>query len=87
MIPETKQTGPLNNWNYLTYNWTLVIYYNAADQDYYIYQDGRWTEADDKWVQQVLDDKAYIDMPNQTFFTFLNPRNIFIGINISFDLR
>jgi hypothetical protein len=35
-------------------------------------------------VQQVLDDKAYIDMPNQGFLTFLNPRDIFFGLRLSF---
>ncbi len=30
---------------------------------------------------------AYIDMPNQTFFTFLNPRDIFWGVKLNFDIR
>jgi hypothetical protein len=34
----------------------------------------------------VLDDKAYIDMPNQETFTFLDPRKIFFGIRLSFDM-
>ncbi|HDR03706.1 MAG TPA: TonB-dependent receptor, partial [Candidatus Marinimicrobia bacterium] len=38
----------------------FAIYYNATDKDYYIFRDKSWTKADDKWVQQVLDDKAYI---------------------------
>jgi len=31
------------------------------------------------------DKKAYIDMPNQTSLTFLNPRNVFLGIRLAFD--
>jgi len=37
-------------------------------------------------IKDVLDKKAYIDMPNQTFFTFLDPRSIFFGLAISFHL-
>lgn len=29
--------------------------------------------------------KAYIDMPNQSSLTFLNPRNVFLGLRIAFD--
>jgi len=34
--------------------------------------------------QQILDDKAYIDMPNIKSLTYLNPRNITVGIKINF---
>lgn len=34
--------------------------------------------------QQILDDKAYIDMPNIKSLTYLNPRKITIGIKINF---
>ncbi len=37
-------------------------------------------------IKKLLDDKAYIDMPNQTHFTFLNPRSVFFGITIDFRL-
>jgi hypothetical protein len=33
----------------------------------------------------VLDDKAYIDMPNFDSINFLEPRNIFFGVRLSFD--
>jgi len=42
--------------------------------------------ADQSYVDQVLEDKAYIDMPNLSYFTFLDPRNIFWGLKISFGL-
>ena len=45
-----------------------------------------WYKEDPNRVKKILDDKSYIDMPNQTYFTFLNPRNIFWGLRISFDL-
>ena len=47
---------------------------------------GQRQEVDPGKLEQVLDDKAYIDMPNQEAFTFLNPRNIFYGIRLSFEL-
>jgi len=64
-----------------------VIYYNGEDRDYYIYENDEWKEADDKWVKEVLDNRAYIDMPNQSYFTFLNPRDVFVGMTISFDIK
>lgn len=36
----------------------------------------------DKWRQ----DKSYIDMPNQDFLTFLNPRDVFFGLSVTFDV-
>jgi outer membrane receptor protein involved in Fe transport len=35
-------------------------------------------------LQRILDTKAYIDMPNLTYFTFLNPRSVRWGIKLSF---
>ena len=64
-----------------------VIYYNAGDATYWKYSDGQWMLEDKNRVKEVLDNKAYIDMPNQTFFSFLNPRDIFFGITVSFDLK
>lgn len=45
-----------------------------------------WIVEDQKKVDKILKDKAYIDMPNFKYFSFLNPRNIFWGLKISFDL-
>jgi hypothetical protein len=64
-----------------------VIYYNAEDASYWKYSAGQWLLEDKSRVNQVLEDKAYIDMPNQTYFSFLNPRDIFFGLTISFDLK
>jgi hypothetical protein len=64
-----------------------VIYYNAEDGDYYRFDQGIYVLEDDTRVQEVLDSKAYIDMPNFSSFNFLNPRDIFFGVNLSFDLN
>jgi len=37
-------------------------------------------------VSYVLDNRAYIEMPNMEFLTFLNPRNIFFGLRVSIGL-
>ena len=44
-------------------------------------------DPDEARKKRILDTKAYIDMPNQQFFTFLDPRNIYWGIRLSFDIR
>ena len=62
-----------------------ILYYNDMDGDYYVYNSGVFTPEDDAVVSQVLKDKAYIDMPAFEALTFLNPRNIFFGVNVSFD--
>jgi len=36
----------------------------------------------DQWIKN----KSYIDMPNLTYSTFLNPRQIFWGVSLTFDL-
>ncbi|NOZ75557.1 MAG: TonB-dependent receptor [FCB group bacterium] len=61
------------------------LYYEQTTETYYQYVDGDWVIADSNYLDQVLKDKAYIDMPNQTYFTFLNPRDVFFGINFSFN--
>ncbi len=61
-----------------------VIYWEFDSRQYLVYQDGSWGEADSQVVDQVIKDKAYIDMPNQSFLTFLDPRDIYWGIRLSF---
>ena len=62
-----------------------VLYYDQTTEQYMQYREEEWVERSNNWVQkEVLDKKAYIDMPNYRYFTFLNPRNITLGIKISF---
>ena len=65
---------------------TRPFYYETATGRYMQYVDGNWQEVNNNKLNQVLEDKAYIDMPNNTSFNFLNPRQIFFGINLSFKL-
>ena len=63
-----------------------VIYYEKTTGKYWNYVNNAMTEVDPGRVQQVLDTKAYIDMPNMSSFWFLNPRNIYLGVTLTFTL-
>lgn len=63
---------------------TRPFYYELDNDRYMQYVDDTWVEVDQAKVDQVLDDKAYIDMPNLDFLRFLNPRTIRIGLRVSF---
>jgi outer membrane receptor protein involved in Fe transport len=63
------------------------LYYDAQKEQYYWWNSTSQSFfQDSNHTQKVLDSKAYIDMPNLDFFTFLNPRNFFWGIRFSIDL-
>jgi outer membrane receptor protein involved in Fe transport len=63
-----------------------AIFYDRASRNYFRVVNGEWSQVGDGEMQKILDDKAYIDMPNNTSFNFLDPRQIFFGINLSFKL-
>ncbi len=44
-------------------------------------------DPDKAHQKRVLETKAYIDMPNLEYFTFLNPRDIYWGIKVNFDIH
>lgn len=62
------------------------LYYVSNSGEYLRYIDGIWVNEDPDRVRKILDEKAYIDMPNLRHFAFLDPRNVFWGVKISFDL-
>jgi outer membrane receptor protein involved in Fe transport len=78
-----------------------VIYYDKPTKRYVEYIEnpegtvnddgsenpGDWVDIEKGRLNKILEDKAYINMPSQTSFTFLNPRQIFYGIRISFDFN
>ncbi|HKJ67428.1 MAG TPA: hypothetical protein VKA68_05690, partial [bacterium] len=61
-----------------------VWFYNTTDKTYNLWEDGSWSQVDRSALNQVLDDKAYINPPNNTGFAFLNPRQVFFGIRFWF---
>lgn len=60
-----------------------TIYYDIPSATYKEVSNGQWVEVDKARMDNILNTKAYIDMPNLTSFTFLNPRQIFFGIKVS----
>jgi hypothetical protein len=60
-----------------------TIYFESSSDEYIVFENGSWQNADPGRVEGVLDDKAYIDMPNMRFLTFLDPRNVYLGIRLS----
>jgi len=71
-LPANQQTRP--------------FYYVADQKMYYQLVGGAWQQVPQDRLDQVLEDNAYIDMPNQQYFWFLNPRAIFWGIRFSLTL-
>ncbi len=63
-----------------------AIYYDQSTKQYMKYSNNQWVPEDQSRVGKVLDDKAYIDMPNLNYYTFLDPRNVFWGLRIWFDI-
>jgi outer membrane receptor protein involved in Fe transport len=71
-----------------------VIYYDKSTDKYVEYfagdetvgVDPYWNNIEKSRLNKILDDKAYIDMPNQSSFNFLNPRQVFFGITTTFSL-
>ncbi len=62
-----------------------AIYFDFATEKYMEFIDGTWSQVSKSRMNKIKDQKAYIDMPNHSYFNFLNPRQIFYGINISFS--
>ncbi len=63
-----------------------AIYYNTPTKEYMRYANGSWSQVPSGEMNKILDDKAYIDMPNDSSVNFLDPRQFFFGINLSFNL-
>jgi|TARA_B100001971_G_scaffold142920_1_gene132072 outer membrane receptor protein involved in Fe transport len=62
----------------------IAIYYEKATERYMQLTGDEWTEVHANVMKKILNDRAYIDMPNQTSFNFLNPRQLFFAIRVSF---
>lgn len=61
-----------------------VLWYVQETGQYHEYQNGNWAQANQDFVNEVLDNKLYIDMPNNDFIWFLNPRRVNLGLRFSF---
>jgi hypothetical protein len=65
---------------------TIAYYYDALRGGYYQWSGETWSRVNDTVIQNVLDNKAYIDMPNLSYMTFLNPRDVFFGVKFNISL-
>ena len=61
-----------------------VLYYESSTDQYLSYESGSWEEVSQSRVDEVLESRAYIDMPNLSYQTFLDPRDIYFGIEFNF---
>ena len=61
-----------------------ALYYVHNTATYFQFINDAWQPANSAFVQQVLDDKAYINMPDKNNQTFLNPRRVSVGVRFSF---
>ncbi len=64
-----------------------AIYWDRSTGRYMQNTGGGWSEVDQGRIDQILKDKAYIKNPLQPYFAFLNPRDIYFGIRVNFDLN
>jgi outer membrane receptor protein involved in Fe transport len=62
-----------------------LVYWERQSKRYVEYVNGAWQDVAKNRMDKILDEKAYIDMPNETSFNFLNPRDIFFGVRATFN--
>lgn len=63
-----------------------AYYYDASTGSYYNWNGQSWNYVNSSTIQEILDKKAYIDMPNLHYTAFLNPRDFYFGIKFNIDL-
>ncbi|PKL90421.1 MAG: TonB-dependent receptor [Ignavibacteriae bacterium HGW-Ignavibacteriae-2] len=63
-----------------------AIYWDKTTNNYYEYNGQGWDTVDNGKLSKILKNKQYIDMPNQAYFTFLNPRQIYFALKLSLEL-
>ena len=73
--PATQMNG--NN--------SIAMYYESTTGRYWWYRNGAWALVPQPTIDQVLKDKAYIQMPEQSTFWFLDPRTFYFGFTFSFN--
>ncbi|MDD8016819.1 MAG: TonB-dependent receptor [Bacteroidota bacterium] len=64
---------------------STAIYWDKSTGRYMENKGSGWTEVSSSRMKKILDDKSYIDMPNMDFLVFLNPRDIFWGLKVTFE--
>jgi outer membrane receptor protein involved in Fe transport len=75
-----------NNLSEIGSKYATPIYYEYSTRQYFRWVNNAWQKADQSEVDRVLADKAYIHMPTQDWWNFLNPRDVYFGMRMSIDL-
>ncbi|TKJ32055.1 MAG: hypothetical protein CEE38_23730, partial [Planctomycetes bacterium B3_Pla] len=83
-VTDDKPLPTKDDLGYLEADRRLLYYVEKTEKYFEMNDSGVWEEAGSAFVDQVLEDKAYIDMPNETYRTFLNPRSINFGVRVWF---
>jgi hypothetical protein len=63
-----------------------AVYWESTTGRYMENTGNGWVPVSQGRMDEILDNKQYIDMPNQAYLTFLNPRNIYFGLRLSFEI-
>lgn len=63
-----------------------AVYFDIPTGRYMKNTGGGWEQLSQSELDGLIDNKAYIDNPNQLYFGLLNPRDIYYGLRVSFDL-
>ncbi|MBN2028775.1 TonB-dependent receptor, partial [bacterium] len=64
-----------------------AMYYEGTTGKYWQYTDNQWAEVPQSQIDQINQDKAYINMTGPSTFWFLYPRSTVFGARVSFDLN
>lgn len=89
-LPDTGVTLSYDLGGYAPHNSPLYYVPNACSSgepycggSYYQWDGSSFVEASGSFIDKVEDDKAYINMPNLLYNTFMNPRNVYFGLRIT----
>ncbi|MBN1779542.1 TonB-dependent receptor [bacterium] len=63
------------------------IYYEGSTGEYWKFSEDAWVQMDQKTIDRINSDKAYIFNPGPSTYWFTSPRTVTFGIRLSLDLN
>lgn len=63
-----------------------AIYWERSSERYFEFTAGAWERVEDAKLNTIIKNKQYIDMPNMSYFSFLNPRQVYFGLKFTVEL-
>jgi hypothetical protein len=67
------------------YDASACMYYDASTKSLVEFKNNAWVPVDQARIDKMNADKSYIRMPSMPQLLFLNPRDIYYGVKLSFD--